>query len=240
MSFSTFTLDNPSNVPSAFKSDRFKGEEGKDYRVSFLWWKGLTEGKPQMSGSPMFASCHRMYIEGVGYVLDKGPEFLRVAQSVDPKVKKPRLAIATVIVSWALDQSGRPDKSALQSGGYKVQPWIFSEDKVKSILRKHQEWSLSEHDLTIACTDTQFQKMDFSITRDNLFATLLDKDSAIAKDVIEKAKGVVEGIESTLAQDLTLDQLREKLGLETISPTGSTGASNGDIDDVLGDILDDD
>lgn len=239
MSFSTFTLDNPSSVPSSFKSDRFKGEEGKEYRVSFLWWKGIEDGAPVMEKSPQFASCHRLYVQGAGYVLDKGPEFLRVAQQIDPKVKKARLAIATVIVSWPL-KDGRPDKQALANGDYKVMPWVFSEDKVKSILRKHQEWPLSEHDLSISCSDTQYQKMDFSITRDNLFATLLSKESSIAKDVITKAQAVVENINNTLANDYTLDQFKEKLGLEVSNPTGSVGASSGDIDDMLGDILDED
>ena len=239
MSFSTFTLDNPGSVPTSFKSDRFKGEEGKEYRVSFLWWGGIEEGAPVMEKSPQFASCHRMYVQGAGYVLDKGPEFLRLAQQVDPKVKKARLAIGTVVVSWPL-KDGRPDKTALANGEYKVMPWVFSEDKVKSILRKHQEWPLSEHDLTIACTDTQFQKMDFSITRDNLFATLLSNESKIAKDVISKAQVVVENMNNTLANDYTLDQFKEKLGLEVANPTGSVGASSGEIDDMLGDILDDD
>lgn len=238
MSFSTFTLDNPNSVPSSYKATSFKGEEGKEYRLSFLWWSGLEDGKPVMSGSPKFASCHRMYVNGAGYVLDKGPEFLKVAQQADPKVRKPRLAIGTAVVSWPM-KDGRPDKTALQNGEYKVLPWVFSEDKVKSILRKHQEWPLSEHDLSLACTDTQYQKMDFSITRDNLFATLLAKDSGIAKDIIAKAQAVVENMNSALANDYTLDQFKEKLGLEVSSPVGAHTSSS-DIDDVFGDILEDD
>lgn len=218
------------------KSEKFKGEQGRTYRVSFVWWPGLEDGKPDLDAkTPRFRSAKRFYFEGVGYVLDGGPEFAKVAGEA------PRLSVATAIVVWPTDSKGQIDKARFLNGDSKVLPWIFSGDKFMSFKPVHQEFPFGSHDLTISCTDTKYQKMTFSPCRDSLLRKLLEKDGAKdhVKDIISQAQEVVANIGNEIGRAITLDQLREKLGgVPAGAPAGSSAGSNADIDSLVDDILD--
>jgi hypothetical protein len=137
------------------KSTRFKAEGGRTYRVSFIAFKDLNEdGTPNLDNedSIRFAGCERIYKQGVGYILYKGPAYAEFGQ--------PRHAIATVICVWPCDKDGELDAASFKNGtGYQIQPWVFSPDKYNEIKRKHKRFPLTEHDLSLSCTDTQYQKI---------------------------------------------------------------------------------
>ena len=218
------------------KSKRFKGKEGETYRVSFVWWPGLAEGKPDLTApTPRFIGCRRLYIPGVGYFIDKGPEYVKLAGGAQSKMQA-----ATIICVWPTNNKGVIDKGRFANGEYSVQSWIMSADKYRSVEARHQEFPLSGHDVTLACTDTQFQKMDISPCRESLFKMLLDKNPERAQAIIADAQAIASTLANDLAQDLTLDQIRDKMGRGGSSPVASGSvASNasGDFDNMLDDLV---
>lgn len=217
------------------KSKRFKAKEGEKYRVSFVWWPGMDVGKPDMEvATPKFIGCKRLYLQGVGYFIDKGPEFVKIAGGTPSK-----MYAATLICKWPTDSNGNLDKARFQNGEFSVMPWIFSTDKYRNIEQNHREFPLGQHDLTIACTDTQYQKMTLSPCRENLFRKLLEKEKA--GPVIEATRQLLSSINTELAQDLTIEQIRERLNRTGGSPVAGGGsapaANSADFDNMLDDIL---
>jgi len=224
------------------KSEKFKGEAGRTYRVSFCWWPGIEDGKMNLDAeTPKFVGAKRFYFEGVGYIIDGGPEMQKLAGN------PPRLAITTVLVLWPTNNKGAIDKDRLRTGDFKVLPWIFSEDKYRSFSPVHAEFPFSHHDLTIQCTDSKFQKMTFSPCRDNLLRKMTEKDAAsehVAR-IIADTQRIIGNIRGEIGREMNLDTLREKLGHGggggggggAATASGSSGAT-ADIDALVDDILD--
>jgi hypothetical protein len=218
------------------KGKRFKAKEGETYRVSFVWWPGLEEGKPNLDApTPKFLGCKRLYVQGVGYFMDKGPEYARLAGGGPSK-----MYVATVICKWPTDSKGNLDKGRFASGDFEINSWVMSVDKYRAIESRHKEFPLGLHDVTLTCTDTQYQKIDISPCRESLFRKILEKDAERAQSLMEAIQAVAKDIPRDLAQDLTLDQIREKLGKGGGSPvvsSGPTSNNSSDFDGMLDDIL---
>jgi len=219
-------------------SKRFKGETGRTYRVSFPWLTGLDgDGHPTDDSAPRFTGCERIYKQGLGYVLITDSNRSAVLNYLGAT---PKQAIATVVVVWPTNKDGELDVESFKAGkGWSVQPWVFDPGKYREIGRSHKRFPLGKHDLSMACSDGQFQKMSFTPEGDNLLRKLLGAKSEALREVgaqiLQKAERVAEGIRRDLARELTLDEMREKLGDEVASPTGNHSAKN--VDDLLDDVI---
>ena len=235
MSFQEFGFGQDDEKIGA-KGKRLKLKEGETYRISFVWWPGLEEGKPNLdAATPKFIGCKRLYVQGAGYFIDKGPEFTKLAGGPS------KMYVGTVICKWPTDSKGNLDKTRFAAGDFEINSWVMSTDKYRSIGARHAEFPLGMHDLTLTCTDTQYQKVDISPCRESLFRKILEKDPARAAAILAGALEVAKDLPRDLAQDLTLEQLREKLGKGGGSPMGGGGgpvATNStDFDGMLDTIL---
>ena len=232
--FQDFTFDSgDENVGK--KNDRYKGKENETDRVSFVWFHLDDDGKPKLDEPVCFTGCERHYVQGVGYFLNKGPEFSKIAGG------PAKQAVATIMVVWPSDNRGRLDAEAFKKGeGHKVVAWVFAADKYDQLKRRNDEHPLNECDMILACTDTQFQKMDISPARESLFRKLYEssneKGQSIAKAILDDVANVEKNLRQTLARDLTLDQLREKMGGATSGPV--IDSSGDDVDGLLDKLLD--
>ena len=222
------------------KSNRFKGQGGQNYRISFAWWPGIEDGDLDLDAkTPVFTGANRHYKANVGYFVNKGPEYTKLAGD------QPRMAVATVIISWPLNSEGDLDQGAMKAGKVKVQPWIFGQDKYDLFKPIHKNFHFGKHDVTIVCTDTQYQKMNFISCPNNILRKIKEGAPNHYKKLVEKVAQVAASIQSQIGQDLTLDQIREKMG------TGGGGGGNGaaaaaaadpattaDIDNIVDGLLD--
>lgn len=232
--FSDFSLGSSASILSAGKS-RWKPEKGK-YRASFVSLPGLENGNPDLTASaPVFTGVRRLYLPKVGYFIDHGSEYQKLAGAPS------KTAIATTIVFWPVDANGVLDKARFAKGDFEVKSWVFSLDKYRQLEATHSEFPLTKHDLSIIVTDPTYHKMTFSPCRESLLSTLKEKDPALFKQVVSAARDVHNSLKGDLAQDLTIDQIREKLSGEVGSPVGNASSgnfgSNLDVDDVLDDVL---
>ena len=223
------------------KGKRFKAEGGNTYRVSFGWWKDTdAEGMPVMTGAPRFTGASVNYIPNAGYIVNAGPEFTKLAG------EPPRQRIATVLIKWPTLKDGSIDKGRLAAGDVEVLPWLFSGDKYKSLQQIHKEFPFSEHDVTLSCTDTQFQKMTFSPCKDSLLVKMMgnDKAKSLVSSILADVARVVEGIRNEVGREMTIQQVQEKLsggsGGGGGAPVAQAAAtSTEDIDDLVAGMLDD-
>jgi len=213
------------------KSQRFKGKEGETYRVSFVWVGKDEEGKDVCR----FTGCERHYVQGVGYFLHKGPEYARIAGG------PPKQAVATILVVWPTDKNGRLNKEAFGRGeGWEVKPWVFSAERYEQLARRNEQFPLHEFDLTITCTDSQYQKMDLSPCRESLFSKLgeakNDKSAKILETIMAEVESAEKGLRNDMARDVSLDKIREKMGGSAATPASGGAAEN--VDGLLDNLLD--
>lgn len=217
------------------KGNRLKLKEGESYRLSFVWFKGLEDSKPLLDEpTPKFIACNRFYVPGVGYFVDNGPEFARLAGVPSKTI------IGTVVCQWPTDRNGMLDKTRFAAGEFSMKAWTISQDKYKNIKQISSEFPLGKHDITVACTDTQFQKITVSPCKESLFRKLYENGKASL--ILASAIEVVSELPRDLAQDLTLDQVREKMGKGGTGPMGGGSGSRAsntspEFDNMLDDIL---
>lgn len=210
------------------KTRRFKGREGEQYRVSFAWYHKKEDGSLDLN-KPHFIGCNRHYIKGAGFVLDKGPEYAKLAGG------PAKQAVGTVIVVWPTDGSGNLDTEKFKSGqGFQVMPWVFSGKVYRDIRNICSEFGPADHDIKISCEDTQYQKMTFTPARQSIFAQLQnsEKGSDMHSVILEEVEKISESIAMDMAQDLTLDQIKERLGGTPATPT-NVGGANENVDALL-------
>jgi hypothetical protein len=221
---------------TAGKFERFKAKENETYRVSFVWWPEDASGKPNLdAATPNFTAAKRFYIPNVGYVLDKGPEFARLAGTAS------KLTVATVIAIWPTTRKGELDKDRFIRGDVEVKPWVFSVQLYEQLSRRHQEFPFGQYDLSIACTDTQFQKMDLTPCRENLYRKALEnaKLASLVDSIKSSTSGILEGIQGLIARDMTIDQIREKRGDAAPAGLAASSATTAEVDSLIDDIIGD-
>ena len=221
-------------------SRRLKMDKGEIARVSFLWWPGLAEGTLNLDApTPGFVGAPRHYLKGVGYFINKGPEYTKLAG------EPAKMRINTIIVKWPLKRDGKLDAAAIQEGNFEVMYWVFDEGKYDEIKPVHGDWPLGSHDLKIKCTDAGFQKMSFSPCQDSVLRKFMEKgpDHALVKQIITAGQALLPGVNNEIGKTMSLDQIREKQGGGgggvAAAPVNDAVATE-EIDEALDDLLDDD
>jgi hypothetical protein len=232
------------------RAQKFKAEKNKTYRLGFVWWPGIEEGNfglknltiaegaDEASLTPKFIRAQRNFIKDVGYVINQGPEWTKLAGEA------PKTQIATIIVSWPLGKNGQPTKESLFGDLPEVMAWIFGGDKYEKLKKQHQSgYPMWEWDVQADCEDAGFQKMSFLPAKQCIFREMLKSDSPQAKEIVnhilEQVRALAPRLEREIGSKLTLDQLREKLGQDASSPVGSVVTADADVDNILGNMLDD-
>jgi len=212
------------------KTKKFDPEAGKTYLVSFVWYREYNaDGTPNLSKNLRFTNCERIYKEGVGYFLYKGPAYAEFG--------KPKTAIATVIAVWPTDNKGNADMSRLQD--VEVLPWIFSSDKYEILARVNDKFPLVKTDVQITCTDSKFKKITITPDNTSVMDALRKSEKpgaqALLKSIYADVDAIANGIRRDLARDLSLDEIREKLGMDVASPNSSRVSK--DADGLLDDLV---
>lgn len=219
-------------------SQRWSGETGRTARFSFIWWAGIEDGKPKMEGNPMFVRAFTHFIPNVGYVVNDGPEYTKLAG------KNPTERIATVIVVWPTDKHGNVDKNGIANGSMEVKSWVFSGGKYNNLKKIHREFPFHSHDITVECQDSKFQKLIFTPCRENLLKMLMKNEQAgeIVGNLFSQAAALVNNISGDLGQKLSIQQIQEKLagGPAAVGTAPSVVAdafSTEQVDSIVGDLL---
>jgi hypothetical protein len=245
MASSTFTFGSgDTHIGSKVKA--WKAEGGNIYRASFAWWPTDAEGKPDLGDretgkAPNFAGGPTNFIQGVGYIMNEGAEYTKLAG------EPPRQRITTPIILWPTDKKGTLDKDRLGRGDFEVRPWVISGDKYRNLEQIHREFAFSNHDITIKCEEggAQFQKLTFTPCKENLFRQFLEnpKAAAFVKRILDETDAIVANIQEFVGRRMTISQIREKLagggGANTpVRDAGDDAVSTADIESITAGLLD--
>lgn len=218
--------------------DRYKGEKGRIDRISLAWWSIDEEGKLEMDADkPNFRGCERHYVPGVGYVMNRGPDFTKVIG------EPPKKVVGTIVVWWPTDREGEVDLAAIAKGKARVWPWTFDPGKYSNLKANFKEFPPGKHDFLVSCTDSQYQKLTFSACRESLLRKLMEnpKTAKVYEKLVAEIQAVVGNINGHLANVMDLDTLRKKMAGAS---AGGTSSGNGDAskaltDEAIGEEIDD-
>lgn len=228
MSFKQFGFG---NGDSTFlnKDKRLKLGKGEKARISFLWWPGLAEGTPlNMSGSPIFVGAKRAYIKGVGFFIHNGPEYDTL-----PIEGRPGDRMVSIIVRWPLLHNGTISKEGIREGGAEVMYLLIDSRKLDALRTMHTEYPLSVHDVNITCDEPNYQQWTMSNARESILNQMITKDPTlpITQNILDAGRRLTADASFQIGQDLTVEQIRTKLGLPTSGPR--PGASGGPVPDAV-------
>lgn len=217
--------------------DRLKMKTNESYRMSFCWFRADDSGNLNLEVSPRFIRAKRFYINGLGYVIDNGSaELARLAGGSPSKEQ-----IATIVALWPVDRSGNLDKTRFANGNVEVKPWVFSKAAYDVLKTRNTEFPLNSCDMLVKCTDEKFQKMDVTPCRESLFRKCVAGNAqlqAISNRITAEVRAMESHMDGVLARNLTIEQIREKVGTAPVATPGNASLNTSQIDDMVGDLLD--
>lgn len=228
MSFSDFTFDEGDRKLSN-NTKRLKFKNGETVRISFAWFPTNDNNEYDLTSNPRFRGGNRIWVNGVGYVVASSPEVAKITGGT------PKMTVATVVVVWPTDKNGTIDKNRMKNGECDVIPWVFSKRKYSELKAVASEWPLGEHDLKITCTEEQYQQTTLTNCRENFLYKLQQKGGTTFTDIMERVESVANDLNSFIGNEYTVDQLKEKMGMATASPTENTTE---EVDDLIDNMLD--
>jgi hypothetical protein len=216
------------NIGGGNAAARFKMRKDERYRLSFVLLPGILEGEPSFASSPMFATGRRFYIEGVGYVVDEGP------QSEIAGVPSKEY-FATVVALWPLKKGTdgfEASKGAIAEGEYELKYWLMSKKTVEDVKKQYAMRSakIQTSDLGIICEDDKFQKAVYGAMEDSVFHKLSTAKSTreVYEGMLDKIRGMQDGLTDIFGMRLSPDELRMRINRAAAG--AGAGGSNGTAD----------
>lgn len=175
------------------------------------------------------------YVDRIGFIFPKGNKVVKTHFHTKhvickgglccEKMKPAEKRIGNIIIKYGTDKQGKV-KSPFT---YELQTWVFSEKKYAQLRTVNSEQSLEDHDLLVTCTEEKYQNLNITACKEVLWK----KNDKLKAHILAEAEKLRAKI--YLGAELNTDQMKELLGQETESPTG-TDAGSADYSDVLAEM----
>lgn len=187
--------------------DKYKGKKGEVHRIGIVY----TDPKAMFAGAKIHFNT-RFFLCKKGICCEKlGP---------------PKWRVGAVLCKYSTDRSG----NLRTPFAYELLPWMFSEQTYMKLKNVNAEFPLATHDIKISCTNDEYQHLDITPCNEIIWTT---KD-ALKKQVLEEAKPIWEYVKRGLASDLSVEEIKELLGLSTGG--GQDPTTNLNLDAVLNQV----
>lgn len=187
--------------------DKYKGKKGEVHRIGIVY----TDPKAMFAGAKIHFNT-RFFLCKKGICCEKlGP---------------PKWRVGAVLCKYSTDRSG----NLRTPFSYELLPWMFSEQTYMKLKNVNAEFPLATHDIKISCTNDEYQHLDITPCNEIIWTT---KD-ALKKQVLEEAKPIWEYVKRGLASDLSVEEIKELLGLSTGG--GQDPTTNLNLDAVLNQV----
>jgi len=132
--------------------------------------------------------------------------------------------LGLVLVQYGTDKMGILEKPFR----YDVKQWVFSGKKYEDLRSLNSEWPLQDHDVKITCIEEGFQQLKYVACKDSVW----QGNDKLKVQIEREAEAALKSLH--LAKEMTLDELKEHLGIESSGPSdGFDPSSEGEFDDML-------
>jgi hypothetical protein len=210
MAVESFGMDRDDIRSTKFKS--YKGKQDQTDRI------GLIFSSPKEIYKGALIHYKDKY-----FVCKSTKESKSICCTTSYEKNKPKWRIAAVIILYDIQvKDGKP-----KLVGYELLPWIFGESMYNTLKEINKEFSLESHDLKLKCKNEEFQNMDVLACNDSIWR----KNTELQKKILADFPALVEDAKGNLGQDLSLEEIKELLGVETL------GSQDAATDVAVGDVL---
>jgi hypothetical protein len=210
MAVESFGMDRDDIRSTKFKS--YKGKEGQTDRIGLIF----TSSKEIYKGA-------LIHYKDKYFVCKSTKENKAVCCATSYEKNKPKWRIGAVVVLYDIQvKDGKP-----KLVGYELLPWIFGESMYNTLKEINKEFSLETHDLKLKCKNEEFQNMDVLACNESIWR----KNPELQKKILAEFPVLIEDVKGNLGQDLSLEEIKELLGVET------PGSQDAATDVAVGDVL---
>lgn len=166
-----------------------------------------------------FKKIKALYKEGLGYIVDRtgkdGPE----ADEIWKSLGEAKNYFCTVLLFYPTNREGEIDKDRFASGWF-CKPWRASSKSYDTLIGeseslKANDLLISGQDLTMKCTNTDFQNFEIK----GAGKALWRRDPKFQAKVLEKAVALYDKL--TPFRELSTADLRTKLGMTSVGGSGT-------------------
>lgn len=164
-------LTKPETFDSGIRFPKLALKKDETARINIMSTKGISVSLTHWIDKIGYVHCHAK-AEDFGKLREierngGDPDsclMCRMAQENGAVVKLPASRFAAKVLRYRTDPAGNLMSSGLQ---YWFEIWLLSPKKFFTIIQMQKEWkNLSQHDITLTCTETQYYSMDIEIKRD--------------------------------------------------------------------------
>jgi len=186
--------------------ERYKGKKGEVHRGAIIY----TDPKAMFAGAKVHFNT-RFFLCKKGICCEKlGPAKWRVG---------------SVLCKYGTDRNG----NIRQPFSYELFPWLFSEQTYIKLKTTNSEFPLANHDIKISCTNDEYQHIDINPCNEIIWTA----KETIKKQILEEAKPIWDFIKRSIASDLSVEEIKELLGIGVQTAGGSDPTTALDLDKVL-------
>lgn len=203
-------------VKPKFK-EKYKGVPGEKHRIAIIWPEKMdtTKKGPFVVRHTHFEQKYFVCKEGI------------CCEKLGPA----KTRIACLVIKYKTKKDGSLVKKEGEKipFDFEVLEWILSETKYNKLKDLHKEFPLKDHDLMVTLEGTeQYQDLNFTPCKESVWQA---RDE-FKREVYKESEPLRENLARSLGQDLSIDEIKELLGMGVAQPSEAiTNASN--IEDIL-------
>lgn len=201
----TFGFENEGIKSSLY--EKYKGKKGETHRSAIVY----IDPKAMFAGS-------KIHFKDRFFLCKKG----KCCDILGPA----KWRVGAVIIKYSTDRLGNIKKPF----SYELLPWIFSEQTYLKLKTVNSEFPLTTHDIKVSCTNEEYQHIDITPCNESIWTA---KDS-IKEAVLADAKPIWEFIKKSIAQNLSIEEINDLLGISDITKIDPTQKL--DLNNVLDQI----
>jgi hypothetical protein len=188
----------------------YKGRKNVVDRIAMLNPKNMKSARSHYQEGKGYFLCHSKF-ELVG-----GQEVCSVPAPCCQQLEESKKRFAALILQYTLG----PDGKLINPLSYTFKLWRISDDKFVQLRDIHKEFPLDKHDLTIRCTEEQYQKLTIQASATSILAN--EKFPAVYRQQIETwVRSMTPKSARSLGRKLSEAELRERLGMAVTAPAVS-------------------
>jgi hypothetical protein len=173
----------------SFEFEKYSGVKGQTDRLAFVHLNA--------KGKPIVKKAQIHYVEGIGYI--KSNEYTL------KKFGAPRARYVTIIGHYKTNKLGKIENPKNMAVNCKF--FILSDKKYALLKAANDEFPLEKHDLMATCVEEKFQQLQFQSCKEAAWVLIPE----VKASVLEQVSKLEPHLDRQLCQDLTVEQIKEKL-----------------------------
>lgn len=188
---------------------KYAGVKGTTDRLAFVHLKP--------DGKIIVKKAQIHYVPGIGY--------FRSNDFAKQKFGEPKTRYATIVGQYRTNKVGKVESLE----GIVCKFYIFGDKKYVALKQANDMFPFDKHDILSTCTEEKFQQCTFQSCKEAAWSVKPEIKAA----VLAQVEKLAPHLDNQLGRDLTVEQIKEKLGTLDTSPASDADTPAVSADDII-------